>query len=107
MDGWISEQEHLKYLVPVMQKWETKNFDIKIHEMYNHLSHLIPILFLVIGQERSKLQVTLLCHSPLSENLPDDEKPKCQPYWEDNDPSMPLPFNLEDIIFELQTMLED
>ncbi|ETE63133.1 hypothetical protein L345_11107, partial [Ophiophagus hannah] len=97
--------------------------------MYNHLSHLIPTLFLVIGQERSELQVTLSCaraqrsqkskqlvevghpslrcHSPLSENLPDDEKPKCQPYWEDNDPSMPLPFNLEDIIFELQTMLED
>uniref|UniRef100_A0A670YPN4 Alpha-ketoglutarate-dependent dioxygenase FTO n=1 Tax=Pseudonaja textilis TaxID=8673 RepID=A0A670YPN4_PSETE len=47
------------------------------------------------------------CHSPLSEKLPDDEKPKCQPYWEGNDPSMPLPFDLEDIIFELQTMLED
>ncbi|KAL7978952.1 hypothetical protein Chor_013441 [Crotalus horridus] len=102
------------------------------HETYNHLSHLIPILFLAVRQEQSELQVTLSCdraqrsqkskqlvkvghpslwaprcHSSLSENLPEDEKPKCQPYWQDKDPSMPLPFNLDDIIFELQTILEE
>ncbi|KAK9392694.1 hypothetical protein NXF25_016783 [Crotalus adamanteus] len=51
--------------------------------------------------------VLFWCHSSLSENLPEDEKPKCQPYWQDKDPSMPLPFNLDAIIFELQTILEE
>ncbi|KAF7244747.1 Alpha-ketoglutarate-dependent dioxygenase FTO [Varanus komodoensis] len=44
------------------------------------------------------------CHSQLAESLPEDEKPECHPYWEEED-VMPLPFDLEDIIAELQNIL--
>ncbi|XP_042294375.1 alpha-ketoglutarate-dependent dioxygenase FTO isoform X5 [Sceloporus undulatus] len=64
---------------------------------------LLPLLV-----ERQELRQEWLtrCHSKIAESLPDDEKPECHPYWQDDDASMPLPFNLEDIIAELQNLLE-
>ncbi|XP_033012763.1 alpha-ketoglutarate-dependent dioxygenase FTO isoform X4 [Lacerta agilis] len=64
---------------------------------------LLPIL-----EERQELRQDWLarCHSQLVENLPKDEKPECHPYWQEGDASMPLPFNLEDIIAELRSLLE-
>ncbi|XP_070809041.1 alpha-ketoglutarate-dependent dioxygenase FTO [Pituophis catenifer annectens] len=67
-------------------------------------SSLLPLL---VERQTLRQEWLVRCHSPLTENLPEDEKPKCKPYWEDNDPRMPLPFDLDDIIFELQTILED
>nr|XP_034974910.1 alpha-ketoglutarate-dependent dioxygenase FTO isoform X5 [Zootoca vivipara] len=63
---------------------------------------------LSILEERQELRQDWLarCHSQLVENLPKDEKPECHPYWQEGDASMPLPFNLEDIIAELQSLLE-
>lgn len=34
-----------------------------------------------------------------------DQKPECRPYWEKDDPSMPLPFDLTDVIEELRGLL--
>ncbi|XP_063168912.1 alpha-ketoglutarate-dependent dioxygenase FTO isoform X5 [Candoia aspera] len=68
------------------------------------ISCLLPLL---IERQALRHEWLMRCHSPLSKNLPKDEKPKCHPYWQDDDPSMPLPFNLDDIIFELQSILED
>nr|XP_028595938.1 alpha-ketoglutarate-dependent dioxygenase FTO isoform X9 [Podarcis muralis] len=67
------------------------------------ISCLLPIL-----EERQELRQDWLarCHSQLVENLPKDEKPECHPYWQEGDASMPLPFNLEEIIAELQSLLE-
>nr|XP_060643809.1 alpha-ketoglutarate-dependent dioxygenase FTO [Anolis sagrei ordinatus] len=64
---------------------------------------LLPLLI-----ERQELRQEWLtrCHSQLADRLPEGEKPECHPYWEDDDASMPLPFNLEVIIAELQNLLE-
>ncbi|XP_012588652.1 PREDICTED: alpha-ketoglutarate-dependent dioxygenase FTO [Condylura cristata] len=45
------------------------------------------------------------CQSRIARTLPLDQKPECRPYWEKEDPSMPLPFDLTDIISELKVLL--
>ncbi|XP_044283668.1 alpha-ketoglutarate-dependent dioxygenase FTO isoform X5 [Varanus komodoensis] len=64
------------------------------------------VRFLPLLTERQELRQEWLarCHSQLAESLPEDEKPECHPYWEEED-VMPLPFDLEDIIAELQNIL--
>ncbi|KAL0620528.1 Alpha-ketoglutarate-dependent dioxygenase FTO [Plecturocebus cupreus] len=46
-----------------------------------------------------------LCQSRIARTLPADQKPECRPYWEKDDASMPLPFDLTDIVSELRGML--
>uniref|UniRef100_A0A9L0RPZ7 Alpha-ketoglutarate-dependent dioxygenase FTO n=1 Tax=Equus caballus TaxID=9796 RepID=A0A9L0RPZ7_HORSE len=45
------------------------------------------------------------CQCRIARTLPVDQKPECRPYWEKDDPSMPLPFDLTDIISELRGLL--
>ncbi|KAM8776555.1 alpha-ketoglutarate-dependent dioxygenase FTO isoform 2-T2 [Rhynchonycteris naso] len=45
------------------------------------------------------------CQSRVARTLPADQKPECRPYWEQEDPSMPLPFDLTDIVAELRGLL--
>ncbi|XP_076988575.1 alpha-ketoglutarate-dependent dioxygenase FTO isoform X3 [Tamandua tetradactyla] len=45
------------------------------------------------------------CQSRIARTLPMDQKPECRPYWEKVDPSMPLPFDLTDIVSELKGQL--
>uniref|UniRef100_A0A671FRL2 Alpha-ketoglutarate-dependent dioxygenase FTO n=1 Tax=Rhinolophus ferrumequinum TaxID=59479 RepID=A0A671FRL2_RHIFE len=45
------------------------------------------------------------CQSRIARTLPADQKPECRPYWEKDDPSMPLPFDLTDIVSELRGLL--
>ncbi|XP_059238676.1 alpha-ketoglutarate-dependent dioxygenase FTO isoform X2 [Mustela nigripes] len=45
------------------------------------------------------------CQSQIARTLPVDQKPECRPYWEKDDPSMPLPFDLTDIVSELRGLL--
>jgi len=45
------------------------------------------------------------CQSRIARTLPVDQKPECRPYWEKDDPSMPLPFDLTDIVSELRSLL--
>uniref|UniRef100_A0A2I3HCL5 FTO alpha-ketoglutarate dependent dioxygenase n=1 Tax=Nomascus leucogenys TaxID=61853 RepID=A0A2I3HCL5_NOMLE len=42
------------------------------------------------------------CQSRIARTLPADQKPECRPYWEKDDASMPLPFDLTDIVSELR-----
>ncbi|XP_072836833.2 alpha-ketoglutarate-dependent dioxygenase FTO isoform X6 [Pogona vitticeps] len=64
---------------------------------------LLPLL-----EERHELRQEwfVRCHSLLALSLPEEEKPRCHPYWQMGDPHLPLPFNLEDIIIELRKILE-
>ncbi|KAI4534223.1 hypothetical protein MG293_015083, partial [Ovis ammon polii] len=48
---------------------------------------------------------TLRCQSRIARTLPADQKPECRPYWEKGDPSMPLPFDLTEIVSELRGLL--
>uniref|UniRef100_A0A8C8Z2T4 Alpha-ketoglutarate-dependent dioxygenase FTO n=1 Tax=Prolemur simus TaxID=1328070 RepID=A0A8C8Z2T4_PROSS len=45
------------------------------------------------------------CQCRIARTLPVDQKPECRPYWEKEDPSMPLPFDLTDIVSELRGQL--
>ncbi|XP_051024487.1 alpha-ketoglutarate-dependent dioxygenase FTO [Acomys russatus] len=45
------------------------------------------------------------CQSRLVRTLPAHQKPECRPYWEKDDPSMPLPFDLTDVVSELRGQL--
>lgn len=45
------------------------------------------------------------CQSRIVRNLPANQKPDCRPYWEKDDPSMPLPFDLTEVVSELRSQL--
>ncbi|XP_068614486.1 alpha-ketoglutarate-dependent dioxygenase FTO-like [Brachionichthys hirsutus] len=45
------------------------------------------------------------CHSNLSQTLPPEEAPVDRPFWGVDDPSMPLPFDLADIINRVESLL--
>ncbi|MBZ3875154.1 Alpha-ketoglutarate-dependent dioxygenase FTO [Sciurus carolinensis] len=45
------------------------------------------------------------CQCRIARTLPMDQKPDCRPYWEKDDASMPLPFDLTDIVSELRAQL--
>ncbi|XP_073163716.1 alpha-ketoglutarate-dependent dioxygenase FTO isoform X8 [Lepidochelys kempii] len=64
--------------------------------------------FLPLLTERQELRKewTARCQCQLAMSLPEEQKPKCHPLWKDDDPSMPLPYDLEEVIANLQTLLE-
>lgn len=47
----------------------------------------------------------LRCHSSLAQTLPPEEAPVDRPFWGVDDPGMPLPFDLADIINRVESLL--
>ncbi|KAK7170370.1 hypothetical protein R3I94_000558 [Phoxinus phoxinus] len=45
------------------------------------------------------------CQSSLAQTLPPEEAPVDRPYWSNDDPDMPLPFDLSDIINRVESLL--
>ncbi|KAI4888601.1 hypothetical protein NFI96_005601 [Prochilodus magdalenae] len=45
------------------------------------------------------------CQSSLAQTLPPEEAPVDRPYWSNDDPDMPLPFDLSDIISRVESLL--
>lgn len=45
------------------------------------------------------------CQARVVRTLPAQQKPDCRPYWEKDDPSMPLPFDLTDVVSEIRSQL--
>lgn len=45
------------------------------------------------------------CQSSLAQTLPPEEAPVDRPYWSNEDPDMPLPFDLFDIISRVESLL--
>ncbi|XP_034385166.1 alpha-ketoglutarate-dependent dioxygenase FTO isoform X2 [Cyclopterus lumpus] len=45
------------------------------------------------------------CHSTLAQTLPPEEAPVDRPFWGVDDPNMPLPFDLADIINRVESLL--
>ncbi|KAH0512462.1 Alpha-ketoglutarate-dependent dioxygenase FTO [Microtus ochrogaster] len=52
-----------------------------------------------------RASLLLRCQSRIVRNLPANQKPDCRPYWEKDDPSMPLPFDLTEVVSELRSKL--
>lgn len=47
----------------------------------------------------------LRCGCSLAKALPVDQRPRCYPYWEEDDTSMPLPFDLSRIVTNLENLM--
>ncbi|KAM9374250.1 alpha-ketoglutarate-dependent dioxygenase FTO [Phaethornis superciliosus] len=64
--------------------------------------------FLTVLTERQKLRQVWAarCQSEAAENLPEDQKPECHPFWTADDCNMPLPYDLEEIIADLQNLVQ-
>ncbi|XP_019587929.2 alpha-ketoglutarate-dependent dioxygenase FTO isoform X4 [Rhinolophus sinicus] len=66
---------------------------------------LTAILASLTTRQNLRKEWRARCQSRIARTLPADQKPECRPYWEKDDPSMPLPFDLTDIISELRGLL--
>ncbi|XP_037671918.1 alpha-ketoglutarate-dependent dioxygenase FTO isoform X2 [Choloepus didactylus] len=66
---------------------------------------LMAILASLTSRQNLRREWHARCQSRIARTLPVDQKPECRPYWEKVDPSMPLPFDLTDIVSELKGQL--
>ncbi|KAM6409190.1 alpha-ketoglutarate-dependent dioxygenase FTO [Rhynochetos jubatus] len=64
--------------------------------------------FLQVLTERQRLRKEwrVRCQSEAAESLPEDQKPECHPFWTDDECNMPLPYDLEEIIANLQNLVQ-
>ncbi|XP_035192412.1 alpha-ketoglutarate-dependent dioxygenase FTO isoform X1 [Oxyura jamaicensis] len=64
--------------------------------------------FLLVLTERQRLRKewTERCQSEAAESLPEDEKPECHPFWTNDECNMPLPYDLEEVIAQLQNLVQ-
>ncbi|XP_025225782.1 alpha-ketoglutarate-dependent dioxygenase FTO isoform X7 [Theropithecus gelada] len=66
---------------------------------------LTAILASLTARQNLRREWHARCQSRIARTLPADQKPECRPYWEKDDVSMPLPFDLTDIVSELRGQL--
>lgn len=66
---------------------------------------LTSILASITTRQNLRREWHARCQSRIARTLPADQKPECRPYWEKGDPSMPLPFDLTEIVSELRGLL--
>ncbi|XP_024781683.1 alpha-ketoglutarate-dependent dioxygenase FTO isoform X1 [Pan paniscus] len=66
---------------------------------------LTAILASLTARQNLRREWHARCQSRIARTLPADQKPECRPYWEKDDASMPLPFDLTDIVSELRGQL--
>uniref|UniRef100_A0A8C9IC69 Alpha-ketoglutarate-dependent dioxygenase FTO n=1 Tax=Piliocolobus tephrosceles TaxID=591936 RepID=A0A8C9IC69_9PRIM len=67
---------------------------------------LTAILASLTARQNLRREWHARCQSQIAQTLPADQNPECQPYWEKDDVSMPLPFDLTDIVSELRAFSE-
>uniref|UniRef100_A0A8C1KL23 Alpha-ketoglutarate-dependent dioxygenase FTO n=1 Tax=Cyprinus carpio TaxID=7962 RepID=A0A8C1KL23_CYPCA len=56
-------------------------------------------------QHRQTWRDRYVCQSSLAQTLPAEEAPADRPYWSNEDPDMPLPFDLSEIINRVESLL--
>uniref|UniRef100_A0A2K6UC56 FTO alpha-ketoglutarate dependent dioxygenase n=1 Tax=Saimiri boliviensis boliviensis TaxID=39432 RepID=A0A2K6UC56_SAIBB len=66
---------------------------------------LTAILASLTARQNLRREWHARCQSRIARTLPADQKPECRPYWEKDDASMHLPFDLTDIVSELRGQL--
>ncbi|XP_025958014.1 alpha-ketoglutarate-dependent dioxygenase FTO isoform X6 [Dromaius novaehollandiae] len=82
---------------------EVRKEDQTVEQRNETISGLLLVL-----TERQKLRKewTARCQSQAAESLPEDQKPECHPFWIDDDSNMPLPYDLEEVIANLQGLAQ-
>lgn len=66
---------------------------------------LTAILASLTARRKLRREWLTRCESRIAQTLPEQQKPDCRPYWEKDDPTMPLPFDLTDMVSELRGQL--
>ncbi|XP_025924649.1 alpha-ketoglutarate-dependent dioxygenase FTO isoform X8 [Apteryx rowi] len=64
------------------------------------------LLLVLIERQKLRKEWTARCQSQAAESLPEDQKPECHPFWVDDDSNMPLPYDLEAVIANLQSLAQ-
>ncbi|XP_058135993.1 alpha-ketoglutarate-dependent dioxygenase FTO [Dasypus novemcinctus] len=77
----------------------------EVHPVEQKSEILTAILASLTTRQNLRREWHARCQSRIARTLPVDQKPECRPYWEKDDPAMPLPFDLTDIVSELRGQL--
>ncbi|XP_068006608.1 alpha-ketoglutarate-dependent dioxygenase FTO isoform X2 [Melanerpes formicivorus] len=64
------------------------------------------ILLVLTERQKLRKEWAARCQSEAAENLPEDQKPECHPFWRDDGCNMPLPYDLEEVIANLQYLVQ-
>ncbi|XP_069824551.1 alpha-ketoglutarate-dependent dioxygenase FTO [Dendropsophus ebraccatus] len=72
-------------------------------DKYKILRCIMPLL---VERQDLRLEWRKRCRCGLAKSLPVDQRPRCYPYWEEDDFSMPLPFDLSRIVTKLENLIE-
>ncbi|XP_040266644.1 alpha-ketoglutarate-dependent dioxygenase FTO isoform X2 [Bufo bufo] len=95
-EQWRQMETMTSLLLEELEKdywsWEDK---------YKILHRILPLLV-----ERQDLRLGWRKRCSLAKSLPMDQRPRCHPYWEEDDFSMPLPFDLSQILTKLENFME-
>ncbi|KAI5626184.1 alpha-ketoglutarate-dependent dioxygenase FTO isoform X2 [Silurus asotus] len=119
-----SESETERFCVVSVIETEKRN---AVMSLFNGVETKTELLLTVVEDEsnvqenRQEMAETLLnalsdrqqhrqtwrdrCQSSLAQTLPPEEAPVDRPYWSSDDPDMPLPFDLSDIISRVESLL--
>ncbi|XP_069594673.1 alpha-ketoglutarate-dependent dioxygenase FTO isoform X2 [Ranitomeya imitator] len=73
-------------------------------DKYKILQCITPLL---AERQDLRLEWRKRCRCSLAKSLPVDQRPRCYPYWEDDDFSMPMPFDLSKSLTKLQCLMEE
>ncbi|XP_063103170.1 alpha-ketoglutarate-dependent dioxygenase FTO isoform X2 [Cavia porcellus] len=106
-DWWCEPMTQLEGLWRKMERvtnavlQKVKREGLPVEQRNEMLTAILPLL---TARQNLRREWQARCQSRIARSLPGAQKPQCRPYWED-DPSMPLPFDLTDIISELKDQL--
>ncbi|XP_041445282.1 alpha-ketoglutarate-dependent dioxygenase FTO isoform X1 [Xenopus laevis] len=81
-----------------------ENENLTVDEKCNILKNILPPL---VERQDLRHDWRERCRSKLAKMLPPDQVPCFYPYWNDDNKTMPLPFDLHNIISALQKTLEE
>ncbi|TNM90720.1 hypothetical protein fugu_003009, partial [Takifugu bimaculatus] len=118
---WFQGQRYTRFCSWWSKPMEQLEKDWKLMEMMTKLFLTSVEDEGQAGEERMEMAETLLsaltdrqqqrqtwrdrCHSSLAQTLPPQEAPVDRPFWGVDDPGMPLPFDLADIINRVESLL--
>ncbi|XP_053457907.1 alpha-ketoglutarate-dependent dioxygenase FTO isoform X3 [Nycticebus coucang] len=107
-DWWCQPMTELEELWKKMEGvtnavlHEVKREGLPVEQRNEILTAILPLL---TTRQNLRREWHARCQCRIARTLPVDQKPECRPYWEKDDPLMPLPFDLTDIISELRGQL--
>ncbi|KAM3920035.1 alpha-ketoglutarate-dependent dioxygenase FTO [Leptodactylus fuscus] len=108
-DYWLSAMARLEEqwrrmetMTSLMLEELEKDYRTK-EDQHKILQCIIPLL---VERQNLRLEWRKRCRCSLAKSLPAEQRPRCYPFWEEDDISMPLPFDLSIILAKLENLME-